>query len=106
MPVSTVDLGRVTGQTGSTGPTGPKGDTGPQGPTGPTGPKGDRGPTGPQGVPSPGTSPLELFPVDSLYLTASQEMNPSNFLGGSWTCIGYYSGMPGYIDFYYWRRTG
>jgi len=49
---STVDLGKVvgdTGPTGATGPQGPQGPTGPQGATGAQGPKGDTGETGATG---------------------------------------------------------
>ena len=52
----TIDLGKVTGDTGPQGPVGPQGPEGPQGPVGPQGeqgPQGERGPQGEQGPQGP-----------------------------------------------------
>lgn len=98
----TVDLGRVVGATGPTGPQGPKGDTGPQGPQGasgaagakgetgtqgPTGPTGPTGPKGDTGAAGSNPSPLEQFPVGTVFEVKNSvsSNNPASMFGGSWT---------------------
>jgi hypothetical protein len=74
------------GETGPQGPAGPKGEVGPVGPrglqgdTGPQGPRGLQGNTGPQGDPGP-----SFYRGCCLYTL--NDMNPSDYLGGSWTLL-------------------
>lgn len=82
-----------TGPEGPPGPEGPKGDTGDTGPQGPKGDTGDTGPQGPAGVDGAdgadgaGGSPLDAWPVGSVFLGVVSTSPATLLGGGTWSRI-------------------
>ena len=90
----------IQGIQGLTGDTGPQGNQGIQGLTGDTGPQGGQGiqgiqgiqgvegPQGPQGEPGSGGSPLDAWPVGSVYIAVDSTSPATRFGGGTWSAFG------------------
>lgn len=76
------------GATGSTGPEGPAGEDGADGAQGPQGIPGPEGPEGPEGPPGPGASPLDAWPVGSVFVTVSATSPVTLLGGGTWVAFG------------------
>lgn len=86
----------VKGDTGEAGPEGPQGvpgNDGAQGPQGDPGVKGDTGDTGPEGPEGPqgeagsGGSPLDAWPVGSVYIAVDNTSPATRFGGGTWAAF-------------------
>lgn len=76
------------GSQGPQGADGPQGTQGPQGQTGAQGIQGETGPEGPEGPPGPGASPLDAWPVGSVFLTVSATSPATLLGGGTWQAFG------------------
>ena len=73
------------GADGQDGATGPQGDQGIQGIQGI---QGVEGPQGPQGEPGGGGSPLDAWPVGSVYIAVDSTSPATRFGGGTWSAFG------------------
>lgn len=77
---------------GDKGDQGERGEQGPQGIQGPTGPQGTRGATGPTGPQGPrgyagaDASPLDCWPVGSVYISYTST-SPASRFGGTWRAL-------------------
>lgn len=86
------NFGIPKGDKGDKGEQGERGEQGPQGIQGPTGPQGARGatgatgPQGPRGYAGEDASPLDCWPVGSVYI-AYNSTSPASRFGGSWSSI-------------------
>ena len=76
------------GQDGATGPQGDQGIQGIQGVPGNDGAEGPEGPQGPQGEPGSGGSPLDAWPVGSVYIAVDSTDPATRFGGGTWSAFG------------------
>lgn len=75
------------GPAGADGADGADGAQGPQGIQGPQGPEGPQGPQGPQGDSGSGGSPLDAWPVGSIYLSVVATSPATLLGGGTWARI-------------------
>lgn len=86
------NFGIPKGDKGDKGEQGERGEQGPQGIQGPTGPQGARGatgatgPQGPRGYAGEDASPLDCWPVGSVYISYTST-SPATRFGGTWRAL-------------------